>query len=584
MYEVAQSYEYEVTSVLAFFYEDTSGNGINGGTANETTEVIPVYFGEMEKTEDGTGNIDKVVTTKQQSVSLSSGTSYNVLAVANPSAELLKYAMGDSGDTPQTGITLGVLRDYIDLTTSKKAWTEDTSGTNTTFSNFVMSSSEETTGVNLSNATDGVATAEVTVQRMAVRVDYYANSEGYTIGDGTDAMIYDEAYKGATITIQGAALFNVLNSGSYLFKRVTAKDDYTLSDSYPTSLAASDVKYLGPESVTYDGSGYATSGNYVIDPWTTGKNGTAAPSSITAGSVTLAYDTYYSGVASSGVSITAGANTYDQTQPEYWSTLITNGVKDQTSLTDSEGKAWTRVGYALENTTFAPYTSKKYSTGVVFKALFKPNSETLEKSYSNSSSATFFKYNDVLYATLEDLMCAMLGDTFAKAFMTSTTVTSTLSNNSIETWADLATYIKDMSIDPLGYKDYLTGLCTTEGTNDITTFQSITDYLKATFGYSYSSGTFTYDQSSHDTYSELLAKNITTYADGICYYVWWIRHSNDNDDYDNGIMEYSIVRNNVYKLNVSSVYTLGGAIPTEGLYMDVYVKPWCVYPNEEVDL
>ncbi|MBM6677012.1 fimbria major subunit, partial [Olsenella uli] len=57
--------------------------------------------------------------------------------------------------------------------------------------------------------------------------------------------------------------------------------------------------------------------------------------------------------------------------------------------------------------------------------------------------------------------------------------------------------------------------------------------------------------------------------------VWWLRHSNNNDDTTNGVMEYAIVRNNIYKVNVTGVYSLGGDIPgDEELRANVYVKDW----------
>lgn len=51
------------------------------------------------------------------------------------------------------------------------------------------------------------------------------------------------------------------------------------------------------------------------------------------------------------------------------------------------------------------------------------------------------------------------------------------------------------------------------------------------------------------------------YPDGICYYTWRVRHSNDGDNVRQGIMEYAIVRNNIYRLKISDVYSLGGEVP-----------------------
>lgn len=56
-------------------------------------------------------------------------------------------------------------------------------------------------------------------------------------------------------------------------------------------------------------------------------------------------------------------------------------------------------------------------------------------------------------------------------------------------------------------------------------------------------------------------KLIREYRNGICYYTWRVRHSNDGKDTEKGIMEYAIVRNNIYKLRITDIYALGDEIP-----------------------
>lgn len=51
------------------------------------------------------------------------------------------------------------------------------------------------------------------------------------------------------------------------------------------------------------------------------------------------------------------------------------------------------------------------------------------------------------------------------------------------------------------------------------------------------------------------------YPGGICYYTWRVRHTNDGNDTRQGIMEYAIVRNNIYRLKISGIYRLGGEVP-----------------------
>ncbi len=54
---------------------------------------------------------------------------------------------------------------------------------------------------------------------------------------------------------------------------------------------------------------------------------------------------------------------------------------------------------------------------------------------------------------------------------------------------------------------------------------------------------------------------VREYHDGLCYYVWRVRHSNDDNDNASGIMEYAIVRNNIYRLLVNGIYGLGDEVP-----------------------
>lgn len=61
--------------------------------------------------------------------------------------------------------------------------------------------------------------------------------------------------------------------------------------------------------------------------------------------------------------------------------------------------------------------------------------------------------------------------------------------------------------------------------------------------------------------------DLNTYENGICYYTWWIKHSNDNAN-TYGIMEYATVRNNLYQLTVNSISSLND------IQIVVAVKNW----------
>ena len=80
---------------------------------------------------------------------------------------------------------------------------------------------------------------------------------------------------------------------------------------------------------------------------------------------------------------------------------------------------------------------------------------------------------------------------------------------------------------------------------------------------------------------------VSTYTGGVCYYVYWLRHSNDNDPTVKGIMEYGVVRNNIYRLALNTFFGIGDPIPgsdtdVEKMNCNVYVVPWAVYTHSEI--
>ena len=123
-------------------------------------------------------------------------------------------------------------------------------------------------------------------------------------------------------------------------------------------------------------------------------------------------------------------------------------------------------------------------------------------------------------------------------------------------------------------------------------------YLKTECCYINDNGTVTVDAAGVDAgttrriFHDL--SGLATYKNGICYYTYWIKHANDqnkeNDlvglkDNTGGVMEYAIVRNNVYKLNVTSISGPGGDIPGDrNVNVNVLVEDWQMDPGEDIDL
>lgn len=420
-------------------------------------------------------------------------------------------------------LTLADVRNHIQTT----AWTASGSD----YSDFVMTSAADATLTLNSNPENDPAKAEVNVERMAARLDYKAEAS-YTCTD--------PAYTGATVEITGAALVNNLTAGSYMLKRVAST-----VDGVPT--------YLGNETPD---AGVQT--NYVLDPWTAVK--TSDNNSFTiGGEVKTAEDLYGEWF---------GNLSQD---PNYWADYVQPGIE----VSDG-AETWQRIGYTLENTTAAEEAGKRYSTGVVFKAKFHPQGVA-----NYTDGETFFAYGTKIYASMEDMMAGFYGSKF-----------DDLDNiTSCATWGDVKQFITStlLTNDPSGYNKYLEGLA--EGKDDseaVVDASSLTwsKYMKNECGYSKDEhGKVILDQNDKVTRIALQPYGTRTYEDATCYYTWWVRHSNDNDDTKKGIMEYAIVRNNIYKLTVNSVYSLGGEVPEEeSLIVDVYVNDWLLLDNETLPM
>lgn len=420
-------------------------------------------------------------------------------------------------------LTLADVRNHIQTT----AWTASGSD----YSDFVMTSAADATLTLNSNPESDPAKATVNVERMAARLDYKAEAS-YTCTD--------PAYTGATVEITGAALVNNLTAGSYMLKRVAST-----VDGVPT--------YLGNETPD---AGVQT--NYVLDPWTAVK--TSDNNSFTiGGEVKTAEDLY--GEWFGNIS----------QDPNHWADYVQPGIE----VSDG-AETWQRIGYTLENTTAAEEAGKRYSTGVVFKAKFHPQGVA-----NYTDGETFFAYGTKIYASMEDMMAGFYGSKF-----------DDLDNiTSCATWGDVKQFITStlLTNDPSGYNKYLEGLA--EGKDDSETVanaSSLTwgNYMLNECGYSKDeNGKVVLDQNGKVTRIALQPYGTRTYEDATCYYTWWVRHSNDNDDTKKGIMEYAIVRNNIYKLTVNSVYSLGGEVPEEeSLIVDVYVNDWLLLDNETLPM
>lgn len=317
--ETGQTYENDIKSAVAFFYQGSGTDGVNSNGDTPIKAAVSFNVG---------GSIDRTYTTSPQQVDLKNGT-YNVIVVANPGAD---WWTGKS-------LTLDDVRNHIQTA----AWTASESG----YSNFVMTSAADATLTLNSNPKSNPATAEVDVERMAARLDYKTTGT-YTCDDPA----YESNNQKATVEITGAALVNNLTAGSYLLKRVA--DDVN----------GTNLSYLGDETPD---AGVQT--NYVLDPWTAVK--TSANNSFTIGSETKTAEDLY-GEWFGNIS----------QDPNYWAAYIQPGTEvtvgtekwqrigytlENTTAAEEAGKRYS-TGVVFK-AKFHPQGVANYQGGATFFAL-----------------------------------------------------------------------------------------------------------------------------------------------------------------------------------------------------------------------
>lgn len=563
--EAGQSNENTISSAVAFLYkaDETDDKGVNADGATPIAAVVE--FDNLTGLDDGTGTnenvheIDKVYTKTQEVPGIVEYGKYNVIVAANLK-ENLPSGESEWWHSPQ--FTLGDVRDHI-LT---KVWDETPNGESTTYSNFLMTN-EADAEITLSeeNTSDNPAKTTVDVERVAARVDYLAETEYHCT---------DPTYEGDTVEILGATIVNDYRAGSFLLKRVADDVD------------GKNLEYLGDETPTP--SGVAT--NYVIDPLTSqkneaNKNGIFTISQNGKNFQTRA-DMYAEGTHSSAWS----------GNPNWWEGKVTAG----TPMT-GEGGGWTRIGYTLENTTpsgtdFAG--AKEYNTGVVFKARFTPADGTVNSDYSKKTynytyhaKRTFFEYGGQLYATMEDL---------ANSYFLATKFSEIKTTLNCDSWEKVEALKNGMpDNDPSGYKNFLESKITeqAEWSDELKSSLSWTAYMRDVCGYTFDRtkgvqldwAGGTRPEGATSTREVLYSNGVRTYENSICYYTWWLLHSNDLTDdtsADNnveGVMEHAVVRNNIYKLEVKSIYSLGDDVPgSASLRVRATVKDWVLLPKEDI--
>lgn len=285
------------------------------------------------------------------------------------------------------------------------------------------------------------------------------------------------------------------------------------------------------------------------------------------------------------------------------------------------------ISYVRENTLNTSAQVHGYSTGVIFRTKFTPNEAFKMTEYVNGAISDKAQLDDTenfVFLTAEHfngkeaqkLVYKNIKTVAARAFnIPDGTDKTNLLKGIMEGWtddvtstlADVKTAIEGMSIKNKleeKFKKYLE--------DQLSTATNLTPELKNKL--TYKGFVNAQDQKlqvilnktdnmSSITTDEIgpLAENygVSFFRNGQSYHKFWIRHNDNMADKKMGVMEFCIVRNNVYQLFVKGVRGLGDPLPyTPGkdkpdtpdenneLTIDVtiYVKDWVKRTNKPIIL
>ena len=571
-FEAGQENENMVKSLVLYF--------LDGDANSEAATPIlgSLFIGESAINQDKTAPNSSITTNPvriaaELEAKIEFDKTYGILAVTNIGEGAVSKAA-----------TLGELRDEV---YEDGAFGQGEAG------QFIMSS-ERIGKIKFSkynNSENNPATARILVERLAARIDFKQKTEGeanvypiyitnekgeYINGDG-EIVGEDGKIEMAKITLTNLLVVNQMHSNTYMYKRVAPE-------------VAGDVEWLGLEKA--DVQGHQT--NYVIDPHTKSKTGIVegTPDNIP----------YYNRLEKT-VNV---AEFYKE---------ATEGIKEFNIAGDDSRYNklgnYATVGYTEENTTDKELQINGYSTGVIFKGTAKvlaaydraegvlPSGYYIKSITFNKleDNEVFYIYEDKPYKNLETIIQHSViraddeGTVANGWYFDYKTVQEDLEKATTE--EELQTYISSFADNSanMGYRKYMEELLATVDTevDGVTvTYESVAPKMTwATY-----KATLTDDELSKYSVRKAVAGDDGTYAMD-CYYPYWIKHSDNENPREMGIMEFGIVRNNIYKLAVNKINNFGifqldpsTVDEPDQLWMDVelQVKDWVLRYNDNIEL
>lgn len=531
---------------------------------------------------------------------------YQVFAIVNAGADL------------KTKInTLKELRDYVaEGTVIAKNGTDVANANEFLMSTHKMVSDATPANfpsiVSLSsqNTAENPAKTAVYVERLAARIDLTYN----TPVEGKVALDFDNesspVNKQGTFHLTGYTLINQWQGNTKMFKQVSPtvdsyEEDLEMNAQYNES---DPLRYLGDEIWQWDP--------------------TSKPNGL------------FNFVLSESFNEKTLADVANNKWENLYRNYFNEGLNDVNKVTaiplnnppvsyedPVNNRTYYPISYVRENTLNTSAQVHGYSTGVIFRTKFTPNENFKMTEYVNGAISDKAQLDDTenfVFLTAEHfngkeaqkLVYKNIKTVAARAFnIPDSTDKTNLLKGIMEGWtddvtstlADVKTAIEGMSIKNKleeKFKKYLE--------DQLSTATDLTPELKNKL--TYKGFVNTQDQKlqailnktdnmSSITTDEIgpLAENygVSFFRNGQSYHKFWIRHNDNMADKKMGVMEFCIVRNNVYQLFVKGVRGLGDPLPyTPGkdkpdtpdenneLTIDVtiYVKDWVKRTNKPIIL
>lgn len=528
-------------------------------------------------------NHDKVEVKMQltEPIPGTSSEKYQVFTVVNAGKKL-------SGIT-----TLKELRDFEYTNTTENGQNPVWTGAVASADKFVMSTHKMTGTPGNSEVilsaenmdASNPAVTNVYVERLAARIDLKV-AKGLLSDDGlapTGATIGNSG----TFKLTGYTVVNRWNGESYLFKQVSptvSEWDGDLPNETTAYGQDDPKKYLGNEKWERTGTTTQGSFNYVVEPKTRSKMGTDW--------LTTSYLNPFNK--------DGNLNT------------ITSNNEWVTNMSNINSSTFSKIAYTKENTMTVDMQKNGYSTGVIFESEFMPGDNFKVSKYSEGSIAestlsdadkTFLVANHqkddvtqkVVYADVKTI-AAMAFDEISTSSMTEAMYKGFMDGgwsdvDQLTTIRGLIAQMKESNKVEAAFKKYLSGIA--NGASWATVKDNL-DY--DSFLTSEDGKALAVDGTDDADYIGTLFEEfgISYYKGGKSYHKFWIRHDNNDNNNVMGVMEFCIVRNNVYQLEVTGVRDLGDPLPyTPGkddpnnpdesgevsILVNIYVKNWVVRSN-----